>query len=359
MEKERKWFRWALAIMVLTLGLNGLFSYLTDPYGLFRRDFRYQFVEPDLNFIKVQHLLAHPERYDCLVFGSSRVNTIDVRKIRGYRCYNMTCNGGLPRDYLDNVRYLLKKGMSLRMILVGLDDFDFRVDPASHLSQPSRHPYPPVVGQPLLPFYLKNLFSLHDRDIIREIVKGYIAIARGKRGAPVLYDMFGTGQNYAPWADAAIETAPEAWRADPRFTTHRQVSGDNMKGVLQDLASLADVARRKRIQLILFINPLYKNVFVDGGLEEFSRFKRELVEIADFYDFSGINTVTSDSINYYDLSHFTFATGDMVLGRIFRDGTGRMAPPDFGVFVTRENIESHLLALRRGVPKELIAAIPR
>jgi hypothetical protein len=353
MGRERKWFRWAITIMMLSLGLNGLFNYLADPYGLFRQNFRYQFIEPNKNFIKTRYLSAHPDRYDCLLFGSSRANFIDVRKIDGYRCYNMASARALPQDYLNNLRYLLKKGMQVRMVLAGLDDFDFRVDPASYLSEPSRHPYPPVVGQSLLNFYLKNLFSLHDRDIVKEVLKGYSALVRGEKGARISYDMFGTGQTYPPpEADRAIEANPEGHRADPVFTRRRVATGDYMKGVLQDIASLVDLARRNRIRLILFVNPLYKTVFVDGGPEEFDRFKRELVKITDFYDFSGINSITADSAYYYEPSHYRFVTGDMILGRIFGGETGRMPPQDFGVLVTRENVENHLRELRRRLPQE-------
>src|SRR5512137_332709 len=102
MDRERRWFGVALAIMLLSLGIHGLFNYVIDPYGLFRKNFKYQFVEPNRNFIKARYVGEHPERYDCFVFGSSRVNSVDVRKIRDYRGYNMTYNHGLPGDHLCN-----------------------------------------------------------------------------------------------------------------------------------------------------------------------------------------------------------------------------------------------------------------
>ena len=58
----------------------------------------------------------------------------------------MTSNGGLPHEYLNNLRYMLKKGVKMKLVLMGLDDFSFRTNPAERLSQPfRRHPYPPVL----------------------------------------------------------------------------------------------------------------------------------------------------------------------------------------------------------------------
>jgi hypothetical protein len=358
MDRERKWFGVALAIMLLAVGINGLFSYVVDPYGLFRKDFKYQFVEPNRNFIKARYLTEHPDRYDCLVFGSSRVNSIDVRKIRDYRCYNMTCNHGLPGDHLDNLKYMIKKGVKVRMVLVGLDEFDFREDPAIRLAQPLRHPYPPVVGQYVLPFYLRYLFSFHDRDLGITAIKGYLAALRGGAGAPISHDIFDTGQMSSPQVDRDIDANPEAHRNKLTFRKHEGTSGDYMKGVIEDLRGLVETAQSHHIRLILFVNPLYKTAYLDSGLEEFDHFKRELSNLSDFYDFSGINSVTSEALNYYEATHYRPFVGDMILSRVLRTNIVPV-PPDFGVLVTSRNAEQHLRALRLDVPKEILIDAPR
>ena len=140
MERCRKWLFWALGILLSIVGLTGLTNYILDPYGLLRKDFTYQFIEPNKNFIKIRFITQNPDRYDSFVFGSSRVNNINVRKIQGYKCYNVHYSGGLPRDHLDNIRYLLKKKVKTKLILIGLDEFSFREDPDARLRQPLRCP---------------------------------------------------------------------------------------------------------------------------------------------------------------------------------------------------------------------------
>jgi hypothetical protein len=350
MDRDKKWFIMAAAILLGTAGLCGLFNYLCDPFGLFRKDFSYQYIEPNKNFVKARYIAENPDRYDSFVFGSSRVNSIDVTKIRGYRCYNMTYNGGLPGDHLLNIRYMIKKGVRIKMLLIGLDEFAFRENPAEHLSQPLRHPYPPVIGQAVLPFYLKYLFCFHGMDVSRELVKGYTrAVKRLPQGT--VYDIFTHGQMSFPGVDEAIDANPENHKKTRFYDLKRTVSGDYMNGALKDIKGIVDTAKDNNIRLILFITPVYKDAFLFTGLTEFEHFKRALSTITEFYDFTGVNAVTIDTINYYEASHYRKRTGDMVLARLFGYPPVEV-PSGFGVLVTHDNIEAHLRELRRQVDEE-------
>jgi hypothetical protein len=353
MNRDKRWFYSALGVMVLAFALVGFANYILDPYGLFRKDFSWQFVEPNSSFIKVRHVTENPGRYDCFVFGSSRVGNIDVRTIKNYRCYNMTCNGGLPHEYLDNLRYMLKNGVKMKLVLVGLDDFSFKSDPAERLSQPLRHPYPPVLNQHLAPFYLRYLFALHAQHIMRPVIEGYWGRIMGKEGTPrVYYDIPNTGQTFAPGADRAIEEHPDAHRKDPKFTEKiESVTGDNMKGTIDDLAQMVNLLKVHGIRSIFFMNPPYKNWFLDLNLDDFGRFERELAKLTDFYDFSGLNSITKDAYNYYNPSHYRLPIGDIMIARMLDYKTIPL-PADFGVLVTFENVEAHLQTLRQQVFEE-------
>jgi hypothetical protein len=335
----------------------GLANYVSDPYGLFRKDFSWQFVEPNSNFIKVRHVTENPGQYDCFVFGSSRVSNIDVRTINNYRCYNMTCNGGLPHEYLDNLRYMLKKGVRMKLLLMGLDDFSFKSNPAERLGQPLRHPYPPVLNEYLLPFYVRYLFSIHAQHIMSPVIEGYMAKIRGTiETPPVYYDIPNTGQILVPGVDRFIEEHPEAHRKDPKFTEKiESVTGDNMKGTIDDLTRMVNLLKAHGIRSVFFINPPYKNWFLDLNLDEFGRFERELAKLADFYDFSGLNSITRDAYNFYNPSHYRLPIGDMMIARMLDDETTPV-PVDFGVLVTSRNVEAHLQRLKEQVAAELHSA---
>jgi hypothetical protein len=350
MDRYRKWLFSALGILLGSVGLVGLTNYILDPYGLLRKDFSYQFIEPNKNFIKIRFISQNPDRYDAFLFGSSRVNSIDVRRIQGYKCYNVHYSGGLPRDHLDNLRYLLKKGVKIRLILIGLDDFSFREDPDARLRQPLRYPYPPVLNQHPFPYYLRTLFSFQDWKIMQEVWSGYQKKLFKKGGAnATCYELFATGQMFFDQVDRQIEDHPEEHRNDPKFLQRVVRSGNHLKTAIADLKEIVRLAQAHQVRLVLFINPGHKNVFLDSG-EDFDRFKRALSHLSGFYDFSGLNSVTTDNYNYYETSHFRRNVGDLVIARIFNDRSINV-PEDFGQWVTAENIDLHLKALRQQVSR--------
>jgi len=350
MEVHRKWLFLALGILLSIVGLIGLTNYILDPYGLLRKDFTYQFIEPNKNFIKIRFITQNPDRYDSFVFGSSRVNNINVRKIQGYKCYNVHYSGGLPRDHLDNIRYLLEKGIKIKLIVIGLDEFSFRDDPEARLHQPLRHPYPPVLNQHPFPYYLRYFFSLMDWEIMKEALGGYKKKLFNKSGEnPAFYNMelFDTGQMFFHQIDRQIEENPEKHRNDPKFLKQATSSGNHLKEAIEDLREIIRLTEAHQIQLVLFINPVHKNVFLDSGVD-FDRFKRALSHLYGFYDFSGLNSVTTDNYNYYETSHYRPKVGDLVIARIFNHRNIK-APEDFGQWVTAENIDLHLETLRQQV----------
>ena len=273
---------------------------------------------------------------------------MDGRKIQGYKCYNLHYNGGLPRDHLDNLRYMLKKEVKIKLIIMGLDEFSYKDNPDARLYQPLRHPYPPVLNQHPLPFYLRYYFSFLDWDIMQEVLNGYKKKLFNQSGDnPVSYDIYDTGRMFFYQTDRQIEANPEKHRNDPRFLKHYNVPGDHRKQALNDLREIVRLAEVHQVRLVLFINPIHKNVFLDSGAD-FDRFKRELSHLSGFYDFSGLNSVTRDNFNYYETSHYRSKVGDLVIARIFNDRTVKV-PEDFGQWVTKENIDLHLKALRQQV----------
>jgi hypothetical protein len=153
-----------------------------------------------------------------------------------------------------------------------------------------------------------------------------------------------------------IEADPEKHRNDPKFLRHYNNPRDNLKGALEDLREIVRLAQAHKVRLVLFINPLHKNVFLDCGAD-LERFKRELSRLSGFYDFSGLNSVTTDNFNYLETSHYRLRVGDLVIARIFADRTVKV-PEDFGRWVTRENIDQHLKVLQEQANKTATSSAP-
>lgn len=353
MNNDKKWFFRTILLIIIGLGFVAVTNYIIDPYGIFRKDFSWQFIEPNKHYIKVRYVSEHPDRFDCFLFGSSRANHIDVRKIKDGRCYNMQHAGGLPREYLDSLKYMVKNGVKIKFALIALDEVSFNYNPNEHLSQPMRHPYPPVLNEPRFPYYLQYLFYWYDWDIMKTCLKGYWDKLRGLiKGGPVRHDIFETGQTFSPDADLAIEKDPVAHANKREFQRRFRPEDVYMDGVIKDLKDLISFARQNNIQLKLFVVPLYKTKYLDAGPNEMDRFKREVAKINDFWDFTGLNSITSNTYYYYETWHFRGIVGDMILSRMFGNKETDV-PKDFGVFVTAQNIDGHLQYLRQQMKKYL------
>jgi len=77
------------------------------------------------------------------------------------------------------------------------------------------------------------------------------------------------------------------------------------------------------------------------------RYKKNTIALWDFQGYNGITTIIPDrkdisTLGYHlESSHYTKKTGDMVLRRVLGVRQGEL-PNDFGVLLTKDNIEEHL-----------------
>lgn len=156
-KKSRKWCRWVLGIALSSIFLIAILNFLIDSYGIFRINFKYQVVEPNQHFIKVRYIASNPKKFDSFVFGSSRVNAIDVSKLKVGKWYNMTYSEGLPVEHLRHLKFFKEKGVEIKNVLIGLDDFSYKIDPKTHFDQMLRQPYPPTIGESALNYYIYTL----------------------------------------------------------------------------------------------------------------------------------------------------------------------------------------------------------
>jgi len=353
--KYRRLYITSLVIIVIIVGGMTLANYIADPYGIFRRDFKYQFFEPDRLFTKPRYIADNPGKYDCFVFGSSRVNGIDVTKIKDATCYNMTYPLGLPGNHLDNIKYFLKKGVKIKLLIVGVDEFSFRYDARRHWGSTMGKPYPPVIGEKALPTYLKYLVTIYKTRIWRTMLDGYANLRKGIPSPVGVYDQWATGHTFNPPKERSIEEHPEVHAKSPSFRDPTpwdqrgilgaQEADKQLPGTLKDVRGIISLARENNIRLIFLMNPVYVIKFRrnDGRVAEF---KRELASVTDYYDFTGWNSVNTNPYYFYEPNHYRFAAGDLMLARIFNYNPPAV-PADFGVLVTKNNVEQHLADLER------------
>jgi hypothetical protein len=113
----------------------------------------------------------------------------------------------------------------------------------------------------------------------------------------------------------------------------------------RDIKEMLTLASKYHFSLTFFINPFYYPKYIQNA-ESLFIVKKRLAALTDYYDFSGFNSVSMDPLNYYEESHYRFRVGDMIVARLFNLDSETL-PNDFGVLVTRQNVERHLEKQKR------------
>ncbi|MBF0143787.1 MAG: DUF1574 family protein [Magnetococcales bacterium] len=320
--------------------------YLVDPYGVFGSGWLPYSSDPNLRFLKVEHIREYPRRYTGLLFGSSRTAPFDPAVFARYRSdsriYNFAFNTGTPDDYLMILRYCLDYGLRIKEVLIQLDPDvltnSSRMDARSKAERYGlvyRH-HPDVSGSSRLLFFLDNIFLVPHQAMLDKWRYN------NSPGVPVSFDISGDGRSHFLFSERPLVADPEAYYANsdrflkPRVTARRKASGF-VSFHLAPLRELVGLARKNGIELILWIAPLNQHLMDEIDAASYLALIRELSGIHPFWNFGAYNDVTQNNRNYYERSHPRPFVGAIMASRMLGDGRG--TPEGFGRLVTPERIE--------------------
>lgn len=319
------------ASLCVMLAALASYNWRHDALGVLNTDFSVRRYGVAQRFVKMRYLHDHPQKYNAFSFGSSRVAKVPVTEIDdGCRWYNLTYGSGLPREWLEDLQMLLDNGTQVEKVLIALDDFSFRADPDVNAKNGGSFlRYRPHDAE----LYLQTLFRRPDPPPTKSFLE--------EKG--IYFDIYETGYTTYPWVDEAIDQDPEKHRQDPVMQTVAVRDDERIDATIDELQQIVDLCKAHNIELAVIINPLYRWTYLANDQASFDAFKRRLADITDYYDFSGVNDVTIDEMNYYETSHYRPQVGRRILARIY--GSAAAGPEEFGTYVTRENVDAHLVAL--------------
>lgn len=270
---------------------------------------------------KLYHLLAKRDRYDCLIFGSSRTILLPTHLLEGHNCFNLAFSAGRIGEFLYYAKYLSDRGFRPSLVITGVDDFDFEKvggwDVPPFVKKGEDPPSPFVVYASL--DGLQRSWEAHrDRkphDWICTIdfdcriprpFKTYRPDRRDRSAGPFKSEvakLYGRLGKYFPDARFVGYVPPiSAWRVE-------------------------DMAREKELKSYL------------TGLKKASRhFDR-------FVDFSVVTKMTADPDNTPDGSHYAYWVNRVIAAHVLSGGPGP------GLDVKKMSVDrlmaAHLAGLRR------------
>ena len=316
-----------------------LVNIVVDPYQIFQTPFLKKRSQVNDRYAKIAFLRKGWERYNSYIMGSSRMYNLcpDVieKYLPGAKFYNLATTLATPYEHLLHLRYFIKKGYPVKNLYIGLD-IDFCLAAEMHKDKDLLLKlHPGVLNRNLIAYYWSYVTAFPKTDIMRKLKLNF-----NKRGSRIQISEKDGALIFGEETQNAKVFLENQANKDIK-TIKNEVKEKNVEG----LRELVALCRQLGINLIVFITPHNKFLMDRFVVEDYLFFLRKLSEITPFWDFSGYNSITTSNKNYLDHSHYKSSVGRMMAARIFNDRTVGV-PDDFGVWITRENIASHLESLK-------------
>lgn len=306
-----------------------LYNYFVDQYFVLRHDVKSMRVLPNERWVKTEYLIKNPAKYHSIVFGSSRGSQIPIGFIdqhTGKNYYNMTLMAGVPSDYLQIMKILLRNKVAVKHVVIGLDFYSFEGATPDQFYRGVMYPEP---LRQRLEQYFTYLFLPFDNTMFQELRFD---------GKDIIYDIFGTGEYTFVKKERNIDEHPEQHPARFQFPI-LTVCDDRIDKTLGEITKILDICRANGITTTFFINPEYAPQYLCDNIHFLNKIRTRFAEVTDFWDFSRPSSITESIYSYVDLIHYRKAVGRMMAARIFNvPGVG---PADFGHLVTKANVAAY------------------
>lgn len=306
----------ALLIFSILPGIN----YITDQTRVLHHDYenRYEKFHPNKLFLKVLYLLDHKDKYDTLVYGSSRGGFVDVRLI-SKNAFNMSHGFGTVSTYLHSLKVLLQNDVKVKNVWIAINDYDIwknnqnTIDKLLHKGN--------FVNN--IPVYADWLF--------RKTTQTNIKILKGEM--PLI------ASEYITDTSKRIERARTQEKSllmfkkrDIPAATLGHTGIYRIDEVINEIKEIQTLCQENEIKLTVFMYPIYYETYLKYDQTKIEEFKRKLVSVLDFYDFYALDDIAMKQTNWFEGSHFTPSVGDYMIQNIQKNN----------FLITKDNIDSRI-----------------
>ncbi|MDJ0745180.1 MAG: hypothetical protein QNJ32_17725 [Xenococcaceae cyanobacterium MO_167.B27] len=319
--------------------ISGIINIVIDPYGVFAfpEIKKINNIKPEKENLGRLYKAFDIRRHkpQVILLGSSRVETALEPEHPGFdkslSVYNSAFQAGNTYEIMRYLEYAINQQPELKQVIIGLDFFMFNQylvnrDTFSELRLQEQYPLQDILNSSL------------SIDALNSSKKTFIASVTNQKRKR----MSETMTRFKFWLKGFL--------GNEELYQKYSLSSERM----ENFQRIIDICRENNIDIKIFISPThatqYEAIEVAGLWSTFEQWKREIVKITPVWDFATYNSITTESIsdnmvNYIDNSHYSQYTGNLILNKIL-SYQSETVPSDFGVFVTSDNIESHLIKIR-------------
>jgi hypothetical protein len=319
----------AVAWLLATMAAN----ILVDPQAVFGLDLLRSHLNPNARYAALRDYRAAPERYDAVLFGSSRGNVFDralLAEQMGVRnVANFSVPFGLLTDHLPALEYLLHdkaaRGGRLAAVFLLMDADFFGKQPWTNLNIDS-FLAPELSGENPIRFWWRYLTAFQLKNWKYDLAASAKSAADAApprlqvmRRAPVAAGLVPL-RPLPLAASAAVPIALEELDAP-------EIRSD-LAHQLDLLARFMTLCREADTRLYIALSPLNRQNVRDEQAPDNERIVDAIARVAPVWDFDRPAWLSERPDLWLDFSHYSPAVAALMMQRVFGHPTS--GPVDFG-----------------------------
>jgi hypothetical protein len=286
------------------------------------------YTEPNTKVLRIDYIINNKDKYDSFIFGSSRVGAINPTKIKNGKYYNMTYSEGIPHEHLLNIKLFLKSNINIKNLLIGIDDFSYKVSFAKHQQQGLTKSHYLATDTNKFIYFRDNFFRFplgEDRSHIKKKLlnsKDTFSLDVSKQIEIFLKkEIDNKDYNNSEHLNNILFDKPTYYE------------GNLIKETINDLKEISTICLTNNINCYFIINPIHKTTYDYLDKKQFKQFKQELSDVISYYDFSEPSLINSNNSYWHETSHFRDTVGDMIINKIYDNNS---TIKDFGIYVNKQ-----------------------
>jgi hypothetical protein len=261
------------------------------------------------------------EKYDCIIFGSSRVTPLRASALGNYNCFNYALKGGEIPDFMSFANSLQDHGVDPKIVYLGVDGLNF--------VEKERKEQPPM-----------SIESLKTPSLLQAYLSSDVLLFSAMA-------LLGVSPDPGSYYDANFEPVdfpnPPVYEGkfyEPASLQKCDLSPvETFVGLKQFFPNAKFVAFVPPRSAWSIINDTYGRGLTDCELSAFY----ELSQHYDaMYDFSIPSTITKDPRNTFDGSHYSVIVNNRI-AKILQGETDS----DFGIRIDKYKFDDYRTAYRQ------------
>jgi hypothetical protein len=311
-----------LSGVLLLLSILPIINYTSDPSRIFHKDYKTQYknFHPNKLFLKVIYLMENKEKFDTLVFGSSRGGFVDVSAVSP-DAYNMSHGFGTISTYLHILKTLLENGVKVQNVWLGVNDFAIWKDHTNALHKLTyKNGYFANV-----PLYAEWLFRIRTNALELWMKREPLLATHKITDTKVKVDSARKGELLIRTMKRDIQPATLGYTGIFRIDE-----------TVEEMREIKTLCNQHGINLTVFTYPAFFRTYLRYDQNKIEEFKRKLVTVVDFYDFYELGDISINQHKWFEGSHFTPSVGDFLIDNIKKNNN----------LVTPETIDARMIEVK-------------